>query len=256
MRNFLIVVLSVWVGWLFGQAVPPENQRIDLKTLQILKESKVSEEEIISQCEQKGLKLLPFEISNIETTMKGFGYSSQTIEKLKQLISSSSLGSILERLARLEMENYRLRQQVSILEKFEGFSYWTVGYKKPAGWQNVVCQNLDFNTFSDNFYDVALGQFTAPKNGYYEFSSHGWGTATNETDQRLAIGFQRNGSLVAFSGGQLSQVDSPMPHSAHIMYLKQGDKVRITMYTTIDITLGAHPGGGHEFWFQGRYLGK
>ena len=61
---------------------------------------------------------------------------------------------------------------------------------------------------------------------------------------------------MTFSGGQLSQVDSPAPYSAHIMHLERGDRVRPHSFSTIAICFG-HENPGHHlrFWFQGEYLG-
>lgn len=137
--------------------------------------------------------------------------------------------------------------------KFEGFSYYTGGYSKTAGWNPIIVSTLDFNTFGTSSYDTTSGTFTAPKVGYYRFHTYGYIATGGTANERIAIGILKNGGSVAFSGGQFSAVDTPGPYFSHALYLQVGDKIRVTSYTPIDATFG---GGGGAWWFQGEYLGR
>lgn len=141
---------------------------------------------------------------------------------------------------------------------FAGFSYHTDGFVKKSGWNPVVVDVLDYNTFTSSSYDVRTGTFTAPLSGYYRFSAHGYSpTATPSSDTRIAAGFGVNGTIVAIGGGQLSGNDSPLPSFAHIIHLSTGDKVSVAAYTTIDIVFGASGlDVNSSYYFQGEYLGQ
>ena len=138
--------------------------------------------------------------------------------------------------------------------EYEGFSYYTTGYDKPAGWNPIVTNILDFNTLGESTYDVATGTFTAPKAGYYQFRTHGYITNGSVNSERIAVGTDINGSLHSFSGGQFSSVDTPGPQYAHVVYLQAGDAVRPVSYTPIPARFAN--GKSHGWWFQGEYIGQ
>jgi len=163
---------------------------------------------------------------------------------------------LLVRVKKLEQEIAALKQEIANLKKYEGFSYFTTEYLKQEEWQYVIVSQSQFNTFGPKTYDPFTSEFTAPKDGFYKFSAHGFiRSSTTAVDQRIGIGFCRNEKLEGFSGGQLSKEDSPAPYVEHTMYLQCGDKVRIKSYTVIPVVFGA-PGPGHYFFFQGEYLGN
>jgi hypothetical protein len=137
---------------------------------------------------------------------------------------------------------------------YEGFSYYTTGYPKPAQWNPIVVDTLDFNTFGTNTYDTSTGTFTAPKAGYYSFRTHGFIRTAGTANERVSVGIYINNTLRALSGGQFSAYDTPGPQFAHVVYLQRGDTVRVYSYTPIDAIFGLP--GGHQWWFQGEYVGK
>lgn len=141
-----------------------------------------------------------------------------------------------------------------------GFSYHVNGATKPAGWNSIAIGTLDYNTFTPTSYDISTGTFTAPMAGYYRFSTYGFSpTATPGADSRVSLGLVLNGTtidhIVAVAGGQLSQVDSPMPLLSHVLHLSAGDKISIMIFSTTSIRLGASNDGLNAYYFQGEYLG-
>ena len=136
------------------------------------------------------------------------------------------------------------------------FSYHTNGFVKKAGHNSVIADILDYNTFTTANYDVSSGTFTAPVAGYYRFDTHGFSpTSTPGTDTRTSVGFEVNGQGVATAGGQLSQVDSPLPSLSHVGHLAIGDKVNPFSFSTVDVTFGASSTSFDAYYFQGEYLG-
>ena len=148
----------------------------------------------------------------------------------------------------------KLSPDIASIAKYEGFSYYTTGYTKPAHWNPLVMGILDFNTFGNATYNNSTGTFTAPKAGYYQFRSHGYIATANANGERIAVGIYINGGLRAFSGGQFSIGDTPGPQFAHVVHLEVGDTVTVYSYTPIEARYGG--GGGHFWWFQGDYLGN
>jgi hypothetical protein len=146
----------------------------------------------------------------------------------------------------------KLGSDVELVPSYEGFSYYTALYSKPAGWQPLIVDTLQFNTFGTSTYNTSTGTFTAPKAGYYRFMTYGFiGTgATN--NERIGLGLSVNGSLSALSGGQFSAGDTPGPHFSHVVYLQTEDTVTLSSYTPIACSFG----GAYPWWFQGEYLGE
>lgn len=138
---------------------------------------------------------------------------------------------------------------------FEGFSFYSTGTAKAAGWAQATFNGGKFNTFGDA-WNGTTNRFTAPFAGFYRFSAGGYSvTPTASTDARVAVGFYRNGALDSFSGAQLSVSDTPMPSHTQVMSLAAGDTVEAWGFSTIALTLGS-TAQGHVFWFQGEYLGR
>jgi len=144
----------------------------------------------------------------------------------------------------------------AINSNYEGFSYYATGFVKPAGWQPLIISVLDFNTFGTATFNTTSGIFTAPKAGFYRFRTHGFiGTASASVDDRIAVGIVKNGVLRAFSGGQFSAGDTPGPQFSHVVYLQAGDTIQAHSFTQGEARFGAS-NAGHEWWFQGEYIGR
>jgi len=144
------------------------------------------------------------------------------------------------------------------LSKFEGFSYKvTELVVASSSWTDLVIPTLDYNTFSGTPYNTTTGAFTAPRNGYYRFSIFGY-TTTPMTDagDRYAFGIEINGTLKSFAGGNYSTPDTPLTTYSAVVHLNQNDVVNPAMFTGIVVTLGGVASPGHEFWFQGEFVGK
>jgi hypothetical protein len=142
------------------------------------------------------------------------------------------------------------------LSNFEGFSYYVTEYNVIAGaWEDLVINTLDYNTFTTEPYNQSQGTFTAPRTGYYRFTINGYSTtALTTAGDRYAIGIEVNGTLKSMAGGNYSIFDTPLSTYTTVVYLTAGQVVNPAMYTSIAATLGA--GTGHEFWFQGEFVGK
>jgi hypothetical protein len=144
---------------------------------------------------------------------------------------------------------------------FAGFSYHVNGFVKLAGWNPIIVDVQDYNTFTSSSYDTTTGTFTAPMTGYYRFDAHGWSPSTPTTaDTRVGIGLFVNsstpGTQAVTEGGQLSATDSPLPPMTHVVHLLMGDKVNIQSYSPADMTFGGPTGMQYAFYFQGEYLGQ
>ena len=143
------------------------------------------------------------------------------------------------------------------LSNFEGFSYYVTGLiVTKENWEDLVIPTEDYNTFSGTSYNTSAGTFTAPRTGYYRFTLTGYST-THLTDagDRYAIGVKVNDVLKSFAGGSFSVYDTPLTTYTQVIYLNSNDVVKPAMYTAIDATLGGVV-AGHEFWFQGEFVGK
>jgi len=138
-----------------------------------------------------------------------------------------------------------------------GFSYHTNGFAKAGDWGGLIVDVADYNTFTPTGYDVTSGAFTAPLQGYYRFSAHGYSpTPTAASDTRVAVALVVNGHRVAMSGGQLSQFDTPLPSLVHTVSLVAGDVVTVESYTTTPVQFGGLPGNPvYAYYFQGEYVG-
>jgi len=144
----------------------------------------------------------------------------------------------------------------TISGNYQGFSYYAAGAAAPTAWNAIVIPTLDYNTFGGGTYNTDTGAFTAPKTGYYRFMLGGYTTANTTTNDRYAVGVSVNGSLRAFGGGQFSSTDSPEGTFTHVVHLNAGDIVQPMFFNSLAaITLGAAT-TGHQFWFQGEFLGK
>jgi len=144
----------------------------------------------------------------------------------------------------------------TISGNYQGFSYYAVGAAAPGGWNDVIIPTLDYNTFGGGSYNTGTGTFTAPKTGYYRFMLGGWMSANTAINDRYAIGIAVNGTLRAFGGGQFSSGDSPEGSFTHVVRLNAGDIVQPRIFNSIAaISLGA-ASAGHQFWFQGEFVGK
>jgi hypothetical protein len=145
----------------------------------------------------------------------------------------------------------------TISGNYQGFSYYASGATAPTAWNAVVIPTLDYNTFGGGTYNTGTGLFTAPKAGYYRFMLGGYTTANTTTNDRYAIGISVNGILRAFGGGQFSSADSPEGTFTHVVHLNAGDLVQPMFFNSLGtaINLGA-ASAGHQFWFQGEFIGK
>ncbi|MEQ1734025.1 MAG: hypothetical protein ABL940_10145, partial [Bacteroidia bacterium] len=142
------------------------------------------------------------------------------------------------------------------LSNYEGFSYYTTGTAVAAAWQTVVIPTLDYNTFAGTPYNTVLGEFTAPRAGFYRFTIGGYSsTPTTGADLRYAMGVSINGTLKSFTGGNYSAFDTPMATYTQVIKLAVGDKIKPNIFSSIAATLGS-AGVGHIFTFQGEFVGK
>jgi len=144
-----------------------------------------------------------------------------------------------------------------VLSKYEGFSYYVYGLSVAAGlWSDLVINTLDYNTFSGTPYSTTAGTFTAPRTGFYRFTLNGYSTTPLTTaGDRYGIGIRVNGTLKSFAGGNYSTSDTPLSTYTAVVHLTTGDVVKPTIFTSIAATIGSD-GAGHEFWFQGEFVGK
>jgi hypothetical protein len=145
----------------------------------------------------------------------------------------------------------------TISGNYQGFSYYTAGAAAPTSWNAVIIATLDYNTFGGGTYNTGTGTFTAPKTGYYRFMLGGYTTAATATNDRYAVGIAVNGVLRAFGGGQFSLADSPEGTFTHVVYLTSGKTVQPMFFNSLGASINLGSGAaGHQFWFQGEFLGK
>jgi len=146
-----------------------------------------------------------------------------------------------------------------VLSNYEGFSYSGCGLAVTGGvWNPLIIPTVDYNTFAGTPYNTTTGQFTAPRAGFYRFTLSGYSTTvnTNTLGDRYAFGISINGTLKSFAGGNYSSFDSPLATYTQVVHLNAGDVVVARVYSSIDANLGNGSGSGHEFWFQGEFVGK
>lgn len=167
-----------------------------------------------------------------------------------QAMTVPDLSITTEKIADGAVTQAKLGSDIILVPPFEGFSYYTTGYFKPAGWNSIVADTLDFNTFGPDTYDTSTGTFTAPKAGYYRFMTYGFIPTAGVNNERIALSI--SGGTAVVSGGQFSAGDTPGPHFSHVRYLNAEAAVSVSAYTPIDCTFG----GGYPWWFQGEYLGE
>lgn len=144
----------------------------------------------------------------------------------------------------------KLSSEISFEPAYEGFSYFVNLLPKPVGWHSLVIDSLEFNTFPGSTFDSGI--FSAPKNGYYRFRTHGFIGTGGTGSERIAIGILKNNTLHGMAGGNLSAGDTPGPSLSHVLYLQAGDTIQITSYTPIDVVFG----GVYPWWFQGEFIGE
>ncbi|MBU2555788.1 MAG: hypothetical protein KKF98_15150 [Bacteroidetes bacterium] len=142
------------------------------------------------------------------------------------------------------------------LSNYEGFSYYVTGLLVSAGaWEDLVINTLDYNTFTTEPYNQSQGTFTAPRTGFYRFTLTGYSTtALTTAGDRYAFGIKINGTLKSFAGGNYSTSDTPLTTYTAVVYLTADNVVKPAIFSSIVATLGG--GTGHEFWFQGEFVGK
>jgi hypothetical protein len=142
------------------------------------------------------------------------------------------------------------------LSNYEGFSYYVSGLMVSAGaWEDLIINTEDYNSFSDAPYNTVTGTFTAPRTGFYRFTLTGYSTTgSNTPSDRYAFGIKINGTLKSMAGGNYSTSDTPLSTYTAVVHLTVGDVVKPAIFSSIVATLGG--GTGHEFWFQGEFVGK
>ena len=159
-----------------------------------------------------------------------------------------------------ERQNERLLSRIvdlenAINERYLGFSYYTFHFRANGGdWQNLICDQVDFNTFDLNSYNQEDGVFVTPISGFYRFTTNGLITTEGTGNERIAVGIAINDTLKSFSGGQFSSVDTPGPQYSFVVELNRGDKISVRLFVPKDAVIGSQT-TGHEWWFQGEYLG-
>jgi len=180
-------------------------------------------------------------IANGITALDTANWNNHTIDTDTQLDSTDidNLGFITE----------------NHIPAFKGFAYYSTGFSKSIGvWENLIIELLSYNSFSGTPYNTTTGEFTVPIAGFYRFNLHGY-SPTNGAGHRYAFGVNVNGTLKSFSGGTFSSPDSPLTTFTTVIYLSVNDIVIPRMYSPISATLG-NVGVGHEFWFEGEFVGK
>jgi hypothetical protein len=77
-------------------------------------------------------------------------------------------------------------------------------------------------------------------------------------DTRIAFALNVNGASVAMAGGQLSQVDSPLPVLTHVVHLSAGDAVSLQAFTPVAVAFGTLGSANMRdaFYFQGELVGQ
>ena len=121
------------------------------------------------------------------------------------------------------------------------------GFSKPSGWNNVSPTNEKYDV--NNNY--SSGTFTAPVTGKYAFFWGGY-AATASNGSRYGMSVDINGVQQFISGGQFSNVDTPLDGGHIVRHMSANDTARLDMYTPIACTLGV---GSHEFYFGGYLIG-
>ena len=135
-----------------------------------------------------------------------------------------------------------------VTSKYEGFSYYAVGFELEAhSWSPIVCNNREFNTFGDITYNCQTGVFTTPKAGYYRITAHGFVIPQTTRNDHISVGISISGSLKNQAIGN---------YFSSVVYLKKNETVTLKSYAIEKSTFGSPSIPNHFFWFQGEYLGK
>lgn len=147
----------------------------------------------------------------------------------------------------------------TLASNFQGFSYYAlVTFVFPTGWQNIIIPELDYNTFPGTSYNTLTGEFTAPISGYYRFSLTGYSNVVAMAPgDCYALGISINGILKSLGGGNYSSwPGSPMGSYCQVVHLDAGNIVKAQFYSLLGGTLGWYMPSGHQFYFQGEFVGK
>jgi hypothetical protein len=131
-------------------------------------------------------------------------------------------------------------------------AYNSTGVSMTGGGWGILSNSITTKSFDvGSNYNTSNGRFTASVTGKYLFYFGGWSSIASNGDRYGVSVTVNGGSYFFLTGGNYSNVDSPLAGLTIVRDLTAGDYAELYAFSSVSGTWG---GGSHGIWWGGYLL--